>query len=270
MIAISLAAAAGVMNAQPDPATRPFLRSVVEKYIRNTGGLQDYRFVRRVARAELDSNGNRKSWTASTSKVDFEAGVRATWLIARDDRPLTAEEIQKEEAEARRAAREWRGKLPAERKEIEEKRDRKARMERDFLNELSEALEFRSRPPEIRGGRVTLVYDFEPRAGYSPKSREAHVYEGTRGTVRVDQEDGQLVSLNAETFREVTMGIFLASVSRGSRVELNQVRLDSGVWLPLNQTINYAARILFKHVRRHVETQYQGYQPYSGPVWRGD
>lgn len=262
--------AVACLRAQQDPSPRPLIRSVVEQYARNTGSLQDFRFVRRVARAELDPSGNQKAWTASTSKADFEEGVRATWLIARDDRPLTANEQRKEEWEARRAAREWRGKTLAQRKEIEEKRSRKARTEREFLLELPEALEFRSRPVEIRNGRATLVFDFEPRPGYAPKSREAHVFEGTRGTMWVDREDRQLVSLHAETFREVTMGLFLASVDRGSRIDLNQVRLESGAWVPLNQTVRYAARILFRNLKRQVETQYRDFEPYSGPVWRGD
>lgn len=270
VIAIPFITGAGVLDAQPDTAARSLLRTAVDQYVRNSSSLQEFRFVRRVARAELDASGNRKTWTASTSKVDFEAGVRATWLLARDDRPLAPEELQKEEAEARRAAREWRGKPPSERKEMEEKRDKKARLERDFLRELPEALDFRSRPPEIRGGRPTLVFDFEPRPGYSPKSREAQVYAGTRGTIWIDRDDGQLVSLKAETFREVTMGLFLASVAQGSRIELNQTRLESGAWVPLNQSVHYAARILFRNVRRHVETQYRDFQPYDGPVWRGD
>lgn len=153
---------------------------------------------------------------------------------------------------------------------MEAKRDRKARLERDFLNELPEALDFRSRPQEIRGGRSALVFDFEPRPDYSPKSREAHVYAGTRGTIWIDREDGQLVSLKAETFRDVTMGLFLASVSQGSRIELNQTRLESGAWVPLNQSVHYAARILLRNVRRRVETQYRDFQPYEGSVWRGD
>ncbi len=270
VIAIPILFAAAQLGAQQDSSPRPFLRSVVDQYVRNAGSLHDFRFVRRVARAELDPSGNRKAWTASTSKVDFEEGVRATWLIARDDRPLTADELQKEEWEARRAAREWRGKPAGQRKEIEEKRNRKAQMERAFLLELPDALEFRRRPLEMRNGRATLVFDFEPRPGYSPKTREAHVYEGARGTLWVDQADGQLVSLKAETFRDVTMGLFLASVERGSRIDVNQVRLESGAWVPLNQTVRYAARILFKHLRRQVETEYRDYQPYSGPIWHGD
>ncbi|MGC4049283.1 MAG: hypothetical protein QM757_07180 [Paludibaculum sp.] len=269
-IAIPLIAGAAVADAQQEATPRPLLRTAVEQYLRNSSNLQGFRFVRRVARAELDSSGHQKIWTASTSKVDFEDGVRATWLVARDDRPLTAEELRREEEEARRAAREWRGKSQAERKDIEEKRDRRARMERDFLRELPEALDFRRRPVEIRDGRTLLVYDFEPRPGYSPKSRETQVYQGAKGTIWIDRDEGQLVSLKAETFRDVSMGLFLASVSRGSRIEVNQARLESGAWVPLNQKVHYEARILLKNVRRQVETQYRDFQPYEGPVWRGD
>ncbi|MBN9660632.1 MAG: hypothetical protein J0H49_20750 [Acidobacteria bacterium] len=267
-IAIPFLTGTALLEAQQGDAVRPLLRTAVEQYLRNSSSLQEFRFVRRVARAELDATGKQKTWTAATSKVDFEDGVRATWLVARDDRPLAADELRKEEEEARRAAREWRDKSPLERKEIEEKKEKRARLERALLGELPEALVFRSRAPEIRAGRTTLVYDFEPRPGYSPKSREAQVYTGAKGTIWIDRDDGQLVRLKAETFRDVSMGLFLASVSQGSRIEVNQTRLESGAWVPLNQSVHYAARIVFRNVRRQVETQYRDFQPYEGPVWR--
>lgn len=261
---------APVTGGAPEDATRSRIRIAVENYLHSAEGLRAFCFTRRVARAEFDSGGGRKAWAATTTKVDFESGVRISWLVARDDQPLPAPEAQRQENEARRAALEWRGKPEEERRSTEAKRNRKNRSEADFLKEMPDALNFRSGPVELRSGRLAQVFDFEPRPGYSPRSREAHVYEGVRGRIWIDQAEGQLVQLQAETFRDVTMGVFLASVNRGARFELQQIRHESGQWVPFDQLVRFNVRVLFKSMRRQVETQYRDFQRYSGPVWQGD
>jgi hypothetical protein len=253
-----------------DP-NRALAREVVEKYISGERRALEYSVVRRLERVQFASDGTQKSRESYTSQVGFIDGVRMSWTIARDDRPLPVEERLKIEEATLREAAEWKSKPARERAKIVEDQKKERAEQLEYLREFADALEFTPQADERVDGRESQVLTFKPRAGYRSKSLKGRAYEGVMGKLVADKQERQLVRLEAEFFRDVTLAGIVAKVSKGTRFELEHMRLEDGAWAPKRQMFRYAAQVmLVKEYRRQVKTEWREYKRYAGEVFRGD
>jgi hypothetical protein len=62
-----------------------------------------------------------------------------------------------------------------------------------------------------------------------------------------------MLRLDAKTVGPVTFGGFLAKLEPGTRIQLEQSRVDEGVWLPTRFRMTYDGRFLFKSFKGEVE-----------------
>ncbi|HNY40339.1 MAG TPA: hypothetical protein PKJ41_08085 [Bryobacteraceae bacterium] len=243
------------------------VRDAVDNYFRSARLMQQFAVIRQTERRDFQNNGDLKTRDHWTQRIDFIDGVRVGWTIERDGKPVSEEERMRSYASARQAAAEWKAKPPAERK----KQLEKAEKETDYLREFPNALAFTALPDEVVNGRMAMVWSFNPKPGYKAKTMGGRIYEGVTGRIWLDREERQLVRLDAEVTKEVTIGGFLAKIEKGTRFELTQTRMESGCWLPSHQLVNYGARILMvKGIHRSVDTHYRQWRRSAGPIWSGN
>ena len=76
---------------------RELLRRVAEKDLENEKRLRDYTYIQREEEHKLDGQGKVKKIESRTSEVLVIYGEQVERLIAKDDKPLSAEETKKEE-----------------------------------------------------------------------------------------------------------------------------------------------------------------------------
>lgn len=246
---------------------RELVHDAVENYFRSTKMMREFAVVRNTERQEFDGDGRLKSRENWTQHIGFIDGVRVGWTVERDGKPLSAEERARSHEAAREAAADWKAKTPQERAKILGK----AEKETDYLKEFPHALLFSALPDETLGGRKAMVWSFKPKPGYKAKTMGGRVYEGVVGKIWLDKEERQLMRLEAEVVRDVTIGGFLARIEKGTRFELSQAKVEPGCWLPVTQSIRYGARILLvKGIHKAIDTQYRDWKRSPGPVWSGN
>lgn len=260
------AAAAVTANSAIDP--RPFIRQAVDNYFRDVEAGRRMTYLRRRDYREFDAGGKLTDRSLATRRIDFVDGIRVSWLVARDDQPLAAAELDAGREEARKAAAEWKRKPKAERERLAAESLKRSQQEIGYLRDFPEALDFKPAPPEQIGGRHCAVFDFSPRAGYRPPNMQARVFEKARGRIWIDAEEKSLVKLDGEVYDTVTIGGLLARIEKGTRFLLEQQRVEPGVWFPRLQSVRFDVRVmLVKQIHRRIESTFNEVRPYRGEVW---
>jgi len=252
-----------------DP-NRELVRKAVSAYFANYEQMGDFALTRRNERREYDDKGNLKTRSAVTLKTDWIEGVRWTWVVATNDKPLDGVASDTHRSRLLADVGSWKEKPAAERKRIIEESRRKQREEMDHLKEFPDALEFKAAGMEKHNGRDTLVFDFTPRPNYKSPNMKAKVFEKVRGKIWIDKADEQMVRLQAEVFDNVAFGGFLAKLEKGTRFDMEQMRIEGNRWVPKQHLVRFDVRILLlKSIHRQMESHYMDYRRYTGPVWSG-
>ena len=96
--------------------------------------------------------------------------------------------------------------------------------------------------------------------GYKPRSRTAKLLPSIKGRFWVDQQDHQIVKVEAEVIETIWMGLFLVRVAKGSHATLELECVSDGVWLPDRLRLFASARLgLLSALRIEQDTHYSRY-----------
>jgi hypothetical protein len=232
--------AAGTLLAQMDP------RNLVRQSIRNGEASWKESFayycVKLAVDRQFDSTGHLKSSEEDVYDI-IPLGENTSFQerVEHDGEPLPPEERSKIEKEFEHL----RAESPAQKlrhfdKELEE---------RSYMKEVPDAFDFEIRGEENLPTGPAWVVSATPHPGYEPKSRYAHMFPKMQGTLWIDEKDVQWVKADAMATETVTFGIFLARLSKGSHIVLEQMKLPDGTWVPKRITARADARtfLFFTH-----------------------
>ena len=99
-----------------------------------------------------------------------------------------------------------------------------------------------------------------PRPGFQPRSRTAKLFPSIKARLWVDQQDHQIIRVEAEVIDTISLGLFLVRVAKGSRATLELTSVGDGVWLPDRLQISASARLgLLKVLCIEQEVHYSRY-----------
>jgi len=70
------------------------------------------------------------------------------------------------------------------------------------------------------------------------------------------------VKLDAECIDTVSLGWFIARIHKGSRVLIEQTRVNNEVWLPKSVALKLDARILLKGFNLEEDVSYRDYKKF--------
>lgn len=242
---------------------RQLLRVVADKDIENDKRQRDYTYIDREVENKLDGKGQTKSTEVKTYEVLEIYGEQVQRLIAKDDKPLDAKEAAKEEEKIQKIIDKRKNESDEERKKREEKAVKEREDGRKFVREVADAYDFKLVGTEQVGGRDAWVIEGEPRPGFEPQMKEAKVLSKFRGRVWIDKGDLQLAKMDVEAIDTVSFGWVLARVHKGTRVMLEQTRVNDEVWLPRHLTFKLDARIaLFKGYNLDGDQEYRDYKKF--------
>jgi hypothetical protein len=238
---------ASAFGAEPD--VQEIVRRSVEKNERNWKAAPQYTFI------ERDVVTEEGKVRRSTYKVLMIDGSPYEQLIAENGEPLSAtraaEEQKKMEEEIARRNRE---SAAARRRRIEAyERDRE--QEHALMREMVNAFEFKLTGQESLNGYNCYVLEAEPRPGYRPINNETKVLTGMRGKMWIDTREFQWVKVQAEVFRPVAFGLFIAHVRPGTEFTLEQAPVDQDVWLPMRFITKVHATALMIWSKNYTRTE---------------
>jgi hypothetical protein len=239
------------------------LRVVAEKDLENDKKLRDYTYVEREVNNKLDGKGAVKSTEARTYEILEIYGEQVQRLIQKDDKPLSEKDVAKEEEKIQKLIDKRKNESEDARRKREEKEEKEREDERKFVREVADAYNFTLAGTETVGGRETWVIEGEPRPGYEPHTKEAKFLPKFHGRVWIDKSDLQLARMDVECLDTISWGLFLARFHKGSRLMLEQTRVNDEVWLPRQLTAKVDVRLaLLKNFDVDVEQTFRDYKKF--------
>ena len=246
-----------------DAQVRELLRIVIEKDRENHKKEKDYTYVQRRQEEELDGKGNVKSTETFTSEVVMIYGEQVERLIAKNGQALSEKEAEKEEKKIQKIIDKRKNESESDRDERLAKEEKEREKGRSFVQEMLDAYNFQVIGNEQLGGRDAYVIDAEPRPGYKPRLKEARVLPKFRFRAWIDKAELQWVKLDAECIDTVSFGWFLARLHKGTRVVVEQTRVNDEVWLPKHVAAKIDARVaLLKKYNVNQDLTYSDYRKF--------
>ena len=242
---ICISIVAGLWGQQEAVQNRDRVRASLKQLQEAARRKDDYLYERRMAKRELTVEGKVRVQSVTTMRRDPWEELAVMRVIAKDDKPLTAEESAKQEERLRRGVIEMR------------RTPRKPKFEEEtWMDELPDALEFRHVGEEMRHGRPADMYTFEPRVGYRAKSLRAKAFANIKGKVWVDQAEGEMTKLDVEVVDAINVGFgLLGKLEKGTHFEMERKKWQSGVWFEEWQRVRYDLRMMMvKSLRQEIET----------------
>ena len=242
---------------------RQLLRVVADKDIENEKRQHDYTYTDREVEHKLDGKGQVKSTEEKTYEILEIYGAPVQRLIEKNDKPLDAKESAKEEEKIQKIIDKRKNESDEARKKREEKEVKEREDGRKFVREVADAYDFKLVGTEPVGGREAWVIDGEPRPGFEPHMKESKFLSKFHGRVWIDKADLQLAKMDIEAIDTVSVGWVLARIHKGTRVMLEQTRVNDEVWLPRHVTFKVDVRVaLFKDFNIDCEQEYRDYKKF--------
>jgi hypothetical protein len=239
------------------------LRVVADKDIENDKRQRDYTYIERQVEKRLDGKGKIKSTEVRTFEVLEIYGEQVEKLIAKDDKPLNAKEASKEEEKIQKIIDKRKNESEADRKKREEKELKEREDNRKFVHEIADAYDFKLVGTEAVAGREAWVIAGEPRPGFQPHLKDAKYLAKFHGRVWIDKGDLQLAKMDVECLDTISWGGFLARFHKGSRLTLEQNRVNDEVWLPHQLAVKVDVRLaLLKSFNVDVEQTFRDYKKF--------
>ena len=238
-------------------------RVVAEKDIENDKRLRDYTYIERDEEHDLDGKGDVKSVDVKTYEVMELYGEQVQRLIEKDDKPLDAGDTEKEEKKIQKIVDKRKNESDEARRKRAQKEEKEREDGRKFVREVADAYNFHLVGTESVGGRDAWVIDAEPRPGYEPHMKEAKFLPKFHGRVWIDKNEAQWSKLDIECLETVSVGWFLARVHKGSRIVIEQTRVNDEVWLPKHLALKVDIRLaLLKNFNVEMEQTYRDYKKF--------
>ena len=222
---------------------RDLIRLCAENDLKNDKLLRDYTYVERQVTRHVDGKGQVKSTETKTYDELQIYGEPVEKLIAKDDKPLSAKDAQKEDEKIQKLIDKRKDESDADRQKRLEKEEKDREEERQFVREVADAFNFKFVGIEQLDGRDNYVIDGDPKPGYQPVHREAKILPKLRFRVWIDRTDSQVAKVDAEMIDTASFGLFLARLHKGSRILIEQARVNDEVWLQKHVTVKMDARI---------------------------
>jgi len=256
------------LRTRPDPALsedqiRELVHQVVEKDLDNNKHERDYTYVEREEEHRLNGKGEVKSTESNTFEVMMLYGEQMRRKIAHNDQPLSEKEAAKEEEKIQKATEKRKNESEEQKQKRLKKEEKDGEESRAFVKEINDAYHFSHVANETIDGRETYVIDAEPRQGYEAHMKEAKILPKFRFRAWLAKDESQWVKLDAEVIDTVSFGWFLARLHKGTRLLIEQTRVNDEVWLPKHVAVKIDVRVaLLKNYNIAADVTYRDYKKF--------
>ena len=248
------------------------LREVARNQDETEKRVSEYSFKQTETDREINSKGELKKQTVKVYEVyPLPNREPVQKLISENGVPLSPERAAKED---KRVQEEF---LKAEREQGKDaqaaarrraEREKKEGDEDPEISAFLRACDFVSPRRERFEDRETIVFDFRPRAGFKPNTRQESLIAKLVGVVWIDPIDKQVIRLEARLAEGFKMaGGLLVSLKPGAALVMEQTRMAQGVWLPRFAQINLSVKVLLFGGGDYNKTlEWSDYKHFSGDV----
>ena len=242
---------------------KQLINQVAENDVENDKRQRNYTYTQRVEEHKLDGRGELKSSETKTREIMMLYGEPVFRLVEKNDQPLSEKDKAKEEERIQKIIEKRKNETDEQRRKRREREERDREHDREFVRDVSEAYNFRLAGIEQVDGRDTYVIDADPRPGFEPHHRDAKLLPKFRFRVWIDRREMQWVKLDAKCIDTVSWGVFLARLHKGSRIVIENTRVNDEVWLPRHVGVKLDARLaLLKNLNEDIDVTYRDYKKF--------
>jgi hypothetical protein len=160
----------------------------------------------------------------------------------------------------------WAAETGQPQREAYQKIQKKVKDRDDLIVATRNAFVFTLVGQESRGDRMLSKYRMEPNPSFKATSRATSIYAKVKGFVWVDDASHQLARVQGEVTDDISLGLFLARVYKGSRFLQDRYELVPGLWLPSFSQYDFDGRKFFTSFSVHEKTFYSAYKRIGPPA----
>lgn len=245
-----------------DPMDSRRLSQTVEGLKRTEGAMYLYE---RVEREESwrEPNKPQPEHTTVTRVVPAGTGL-ARIVLSQDGKPIDGDTYRKE-LEKLVDSLEWAAESGHDQNKAYAKVDKKLRERDDLIDATRTAFIYTFAGRELREGRTLLKFRIDPNPGFKPQNRNAGFLTKVRGYVWIDEATSQLARVEGRIVEDISFGIFLGKIYKGSRFMQERYPEPSGVWLPSFAQYDFDGRKFLSSISIHEKTYYTDYRRVGPP-----
>jgi hypothetical protein len=151
-------------------------------------------------------------------------------------------------------------------REAYQKVQKKQKDRDDLIEATNGAFLFTYVEQEQRGSRILAKYRMEPNPKFKPTSRATSIFAKVKGFVWVDESAQELARVEGEVTDDISLGVFLAKVYKGSRFMQERYEMAPGLWLPSFTQYDFDGRKFFSTFSVHEKTYYSAYKKIGPPA----
>ena len=220
----------------------------------------------RIERVEdRKASGDAKPADVKISRV-FPAGTGTAHIpLGPDSTPANAA-VYRSDLEKLLSSLTWAAQSGKPQRDAYEKVTKKQKERADLIDQTRSAFFFTPLGEETRGGRKLLKFRMDPNPGYKPPTRSAAIFMKVKGTVWLDEASGQMARIEGDVTDDISFGLFLGKIYKGSHFMQERYEFAPGVWLPSFSQYDFDARRLFSQISVHQKTFATNYRRVGPPA----
>jgi hypothetical protein len=267
LLSLALAAAAAAQSAVPDttPAIGPSKPDLFKRIIANQkkdeAAMDLYE---RLERVETRKNSSDPSPPAvKVSRVIPSGTGMYKIAVGENGKPTDAAAYRASLESLAQALTQLLNNSRSQRDALE-KYAKKKKDRNDLIDATHNAFLFTFAGNEPRDDRTLAKYKMDPNPAFRPTTRFTTIFTKVRGFVWIDEDSGELARIEGDVTEDISVGLFLGKVYKGSHFMQERYEFIPGVWLASFTQYDFDGRKLFSGFSIHERTFYSNYR-YIGP-----
>jgi hypothetical protein len=246
------------------PASGDMIRDVVAGVKNGEHALYLYERIERVE-FRKDANDGAPQSVKVSRVVPAGTGIDKIPLGA-DGKPSDADAYRNELTKLLNSL-EWAAQTgQAQQRDAYQKVQKKQKDRDELIEATKSAFLFTYVDSEPRGERMLSKYRMEPNPSFKSTNRATSIFSRVKGFVWVDETSHELARVEGEVTEDISLGVFLAKVYKGSRFMQERYEVAPGLWLPSFTQYDFDGRKFFSSFAVHEKTFYSGYKKIGTPA----
>jgi hypothetical protein len=242
---------------------KDLIRVVADKDDANDKKLRDYTYIQFDQERHLDGKGNVTKTETRKYEVLRVYGEDVQRMLEKDGKPLSEKDSAKEDEKVQKVMDKRKNESDSDRTKRLKKEEKDREEGREYVKEIADAYNFTLEGVEDLGGRETYVIRADPRPGYVPHKSHADLLKKVHGKVWIDRAESEWVKMDLEVIDTITWGGFLARFHKGTRIQVEQTRVNDEVWLPKHVSAKVDVRLaLLKNFNVDLDSVYSDYKKF--------
>jgi hypothetical protein len=220
----------------------------------------------RIERVEERKSSAETSQTEVKVARVFPAGTGTAHIALGTEGVPTNRALYRGELEKLLNSLTWAAANGKPQREAYEKVAKKQKERMELIDQTRLAFIFTFVGQEMRGDRTLSKFRMEPNPNYRPTSRGAAIFTKVKGFVWLDDASGQMARIQGEVTDDISFGLFLGKIYKGSHFAQERYEFAPGIWLPTYSQYDFDARKLFSQISVHQKTYASRYRRVGPPA----